>query len=301
MIGEGPGTVSAGEAATSRPTAGGAAGGGAAGGGAGGSGDAPRKGGAHGVRPEPPSDPIRGYGNIYTPHAGSMIIQVQRESGLQSRTIVLSGRQVRVLRFITSRTGKILAACAAAIAVLLIVEAARVPTLTGQIARMQHTAQRLDTLERSLSELQKRYDQVRTMMGGDAPNDGGHGVPAAVGFAPAPTLPSRVPANARGSGSAGTDASMDLSPDVSRNVSRAPRDAATDAPANGSADANPTAGAAAASPASSGDQPADSTAGAVPTPRARRPRRTRAPEAIVPAVPPPPDSGAPPSPEAEPQ
>ena len=92
-----------------------------------------------------------GYGNIYTPHAGSMIIQVQRESGLQSRTIVLSPRHVRVLRLFTSRTGKALAGVVITVIAVLAVEAARVPSLTFQISRMQHTAQRLDTLEHSLA------------------------------------------------------------------------------------------------------------------------------------------------------
>src|SRR5580704_6373716 len=110
-----------------------------------------------------PGSPLS-YGNIYTPHAGSMIIQVQRESGLQSRTIVLGPRQVRFLRFLTSRTGKIVAACSTVVLCLITTEAARVPAITQRMARMEHTAARLDTLERSLSELQKRYDQVRTMM-----------------------------------------------------------------------------------------------------------------------------------------
>ena len=46
-----------------------------------------------------------GYGNIYTPHAGSMIIQVQRETGLANRTIVISERQVALLRIVGSRVG----------------------------------------------------------------------------------------------------------------------------------------------------------------------------------------------------
>src|SRR6185437_16243707 len=98
-------------------------------------------------------EPRLGYGNIYTPHAGSMIIQVQRESGLQSRTIVLSPRQVRLLRLLTSRSGKLVAAVAVCIFVTVAAEAARVPTLTHEIGRMEHTATRLDTLERSLTAL----------------------------------------------------------------------------------------------------------------------------------------------------
>jgi hypothetical protein len=112
-----------------------------------------------------PGSSPRGYGNIYTPHAGSMVIQVQREGGLQSRTIVLTRRQVRLLRFFLSRGGRILGAVMAVVAVGFIVEAARVPALERRLAGFEHTATRLDTLERSLGELQKRYDQVQRMLG----------------------------------------------------------------------------------------------------------------------------------------
>jgi hypothetical protein len=112
-----------------------------------------------------PGSSPRGYGNIYTPHAGSMVIQVQREGGLQSRTIVLSPRQVQLLRFFLSRSGRILGVIVAVAAIGLTVEAARVPLLTRQLASFEHTATRLDTLERSLAELQKRYDQVQRMLG----------------------------------------------------------------------------------------------------------------------------------------
>jgi hypothetical protein len=215
-----------------------------------------------------------GYGNIYTPHAGSMIIQVQRESGLQSRTIVLTGRQIRLLRFIMSRSGKLLAAAAVAIAVLLIVEAARVPTLIYRISRMEHTAQRLDTLERSLSELQKRYDQVRTMMGGDAAAGADHAVAGTVGFAPAPSVQTRAPANA--AKSATPSAASRTTPDA----------AASDVTASPSS--------------ATGDQSPDSAAAALPAAHPRKARHTPpTPTTVV--VPPPPDSGATPSPEAEPQ
>ena len=45
----------------------------------------------------------QGYGNIYTPHAGSMIIQVQREHGLANRQIVLTERQVKLLKSLATR------------------------------------------------------------------------------------------------------------------------------------------------------------------------------------------------------
>jgi TolA-binding protein len=167
--------------------------------------------------------------------------------------------------------------------VLLIVEAARVPALTGRISRMEHTAQRLDTLERSLSELQKRYDQVRTMMGGDAPTAGEQGASAAPGFTPAPAVFTR----AHGSNPV-------------RATTRAAT--ATEVPSEpGSASARGAAPETAAEAAA--NEPSADSGGAV-TPAAT-PRRARArsgaasPQTVV--VPPPPDSGAPPSPQAEPQ
>jgi hypothetical protein len=108
----------------------------------------------------------RAHGNIYTPHAGQMVIHVARESGLQSRTFVLSPGQVRLLRFFfRSRASRIGAIIAVVFLALVITQAARVPMLNYRIAHMEHEAARLDTLERSLAELQKRYDQVQRMLG----------------------------------------------------------------------------------------------------------------------------------------
>jgi len=111
----------------------------------------------------------RAHGNIYTPHAGQMVIHVARESGLQSRTFVLSPGQVRLLRFFfRSRASRIGAVIALVFLALVITQAARVPMLNYRIAHMEHEAARLDTLERSLAELQKRYDQVQHMLGASA-------------------------------------------------------------------------------------------------------------------------------------
>lgn len=108
----------------------------------------------------------RAHGNIYTPHAGQMVIHVARESGLQSRTFVLTQGQVRLLRFLfRSKASRIGGIVAAVLMVLVVIQAARVPLLNYKIAHMQHDAARLDTLERSLAELQKRYDQVQKMLG----------------------------------------------------------------------------------------------------------------------------------------
>jgi len=106
----------------------------------------------------------RGYGNIYTPHAGAMIIHVQRESGLANRTIIFTQRQVRLFR-----TGAIILGTVIAFGSVswffLAAQAARVPLLTQRVARLQHDVARVDTLQRSLNELAARFQQVQHMMG----------------------------------------------------------------------------------------------------------------------------------------
>ena len=107
----------------------------------------------------------KGYGNIYTPHAGSMIIQVQRESGLQNRTLILSPRQVRLLRLATSRYGLIAATLIVGSWAFFAVQAARVPLLRNRIVSMEQDAAKMDTLQATVGELQRRYEQVQRMMG----------------------------------------------------------------------------------------------------------------------------------------
>ena len=107
----------------------------------------------------------KGYGNIYTPHAGSMVIQVQREGGLANRTIVLNQRTVRVMRFVLSRSGMAIGAVLLALFLFFAIQAARVPVLTHRLATLESDAKRLDTLQVALAQLQKRYEQVQTMLG----------------------------------------------------------------------------------------------------------------------------------------
>ena len=114
-----------------------------------------------------PTD-ARGYGNIYTPHAGSMIIQVQREGGLANRTIILGTRQVKLLRFFMSRGGRVVLGLLAVSWAFFGVQSVRVPVLTAEIRKMEKDALRLDTLTRTLVQLQRQYDQVQLMLGATA-------------------------------------------------------------------------------------------------------------------------------------
>src|SRR5450432_2688765 len=106
----------------------------------------------------------RGYGNIYTPHAGAMIIHVQRESGLANRTIIFTQRQVRLFRISAIVLGTVIAFGSVSW-FFLAAQAARVPLLTRRVARLQHDVARVDTLQRSLNELASRFQQVQHMMG----------------------------------------------------------------------------------------------------------------------------------------
>lgn len=106
----------------------------------------------------------RGYGNIYTPHAGAMIIHVQRESGLANRTIIFTQRQVRLFR-IGAIVLSSLIAFGAVSWFFLAAQAARVPYLSRRVSQLQHDVARVDTLQRSLNELASRFQQVQHMMG----------------------------------------------------------------------------------------------------------------------------------------
>ncbi len=106
----------------------------------------------------------RGYGNIYTPHAGAMIIHVQRESGLANRTLIFTQRQVRLFRIGAIVLGSLI--CIGAVSwFFLASQAARVPYLTRRVDQLQHNVSRVDTLQRSLNELAARFQQVQHMMG----------------------------------------------------------------------------------------------------------------------------------------
>lgn len=105
-----------------------------------------------------------GYGNIYTPHAGSMIIQVQRETGLANRTIIISQRQVALLRLVGSRLGLIALMVFFASWLMFAVQSVRVPLLSGRIAQLERDNRRIDSLQVALSRMHGRYEQVRQML-----------------------------------------------------------------------------------------------------------------------------------------
>lgn len=102
--------------------------------------------------------------NIYTPSAGSMIVHLQREGGLASRTIVFTRSQVRLVGLLFSRVGFLLALAFAGSWIFFAIQSARVPALTRRLSAMRVDSARLDTLQLRLDELQRRYAQVQGLM-----------------------------------------------------------------------------------------------------------------------------------------
>ena len=130
-----------------------------------------------------------GYGNIYTPNAESMIIQVQRETGLANRTIIISERQVGLLRLLGSRIGLIAAAVFVATWLLFAVQSVRVPALSVRIAELERDNRRIDSLQVALSRMHGRYEQVRQMLAA-----GGARIPQAETISPLPAAAPNVSA-----------------------------------------------------------------------------------------------------------
>ena len=107
---------------------------------------------------------VRGHGNIFTPHAGSMVIHVHRESGLAHRTMTLQPWQVQALRLLTSKWFLVTLSAGLLSWGYFAVQAARVPFLKQRVTHMEEDARRMDTLQLRLIQLQARYEQVQRML-----------------------------------------------------------------------------------------------------------------------------------------
>lgn len=163
---------------------------------------------------DPTHSRSQGYGNIYTPHAGSMIIQVQRESGLANRTLIFTQRQVRLLR-LALYIGAVLLTVGSISWVYLAAQAARVPFLTSRVAGLTKEVKQLDTLQVRLAEMERRFLQVQQMMG--ATGTAAIREPAVAAPPPpkpdtaTPTLPSLWPLEVEGYVTRGSADSSDYS------------------------------------------------------------------------------------------
>jgi hypothetical protein len=93
-----------------------------------------------------------------------MYVHVQRENSLAHHTMVLQPWQVRALRMLTSKLFLFALAVGLASWGYFASQAARVPLLTWRINHLEQDALRLDALQKTLMQLQSRYEQVQRML-----------------------------------------------------------------------------------------------------------------------------------------
>jgi len=127
------------------------------------------------------------HGDVFGRGSGSMFIHVQRESGLAHRTLVLRPWQVQALRLVVSRWFAIALTATIASWAYFAVQTARVPFLTKRITHLELDAAKIDTLQATLEQLQRRYDQVQQMLSAST-----HPAPASAGAAKSPATPSKA-------------------------------------------------------------------------------------------------------------
>jgi Tfp pilus assembly protein PilN len=111
------------------------------------------------------------HGRILDPTGGALYVHLHREVGLAHRHYVLRSWQVRGAALLLSRPMLVLYFLALVTWGWMAAQAARVPLLQQEIARLTLDAHRLDTLSATLTELQTRYEQVQRMLGAATARD----------------------------------------------------------------------------------------------------------------------------------
>lgn len=105
------------------------------------------------------------HGHILDGEGGALYVHLHRESGLAHRHYVVRPWQVRLLSVLTARPMLLVYVVAIVTWGWMAGQAARVPLLKQEVARLEMDARRLDTLSATLAQLQARYDQVQRMLG----------------------------------------------------------------------------------------------------------------------------------------
>ncbi len=128
------------------------------------------------------------HGNVFARGWGSMFIHVQRESGLAHRTLVLRPWQVQALRLVVSRWFAAVVGATLLSWAYFALQTARVPLLTRRITHLEQDAAKIDTLQATLEQLQRRYVQVQQMLSASA-----RSAPPATTTPPVPAAPRAAP------------------------------------------------------------------------------------------------------------
>lgn len=157
----------------------------------------------------PERDPgAQEHGNVFGRGWGNMFIHVQRETGLAHRTMVLRPWQVQALRLVASKWFAAVLTVAILSWVYFAFQTARMPFLTRRITHLEQDAAKIDTLQATLEQLQRRYTQVQQMLSASArstppapaketkPAVAPKSAPAGAPAQPPATAPTTAPTNA---------------------------------------------------------------------------------------------------------
>lgn len=123
------------------------------------------------------------------PPRGYVTIVVHRDGALDSRTVRLPLWLLRVAATAAAVVG-VLALLGAALYAPIVRTAARVPGLQRQVDRLTAENQQVNELAMQLARVEQRYEQVRTMLGGNiVPPQPSHAGPLSVAYAIAARAP----------------------------------------------------------------------------------------------------------------
>ena len=105
------------------------------------------------------------HGHILDRDGGALYVHLHREIGLAHRRYVLKPWQVRGLAILTARPLLVLYVAGFVAWGWMAGQAARVPLLRYEVAKLRADVARVDSLSVTLEQLQSRYDQVQRMLG----------------------------------------------------------------------------------------------------------------------------------------
>jgi hypothetical protein len=128
-------------------------------------------------RTEAPSGTAATHGQIFDAEGGALHVHLHRDHGLAHRHLVLSSRQIRALHILFSRPVVLLLTALLFSLVWLFGQAARVPFLKREVATLTQDLERVDSLTKTLEQLQVNYQRLQTMLGAGAAASAG-GTPA---------------------------------------------------------------------------------------------------------------------------
>lgn len=131
--------------------------------------EAPRPDGGEEPRAEVTRGTAAAHGRIFDAEGGALHVHLHRDHGLAHRHLVLSEGQVRALRILFSRPMVLLLIIGLFSMGWITGQAARVPLLKRQVTTLTADLERIDSLTKTLEQLQANYERLQAMLGATAP------------------------------------------------------------------------------------------------------------------------------------